>query len=43
MTDDTTLIAHRGFAGVYPENTELAVEASSFGGPGAQTAHRRAT
>ncbi|KZX47450.1 glycerophosphodiester phosphodiesterase [Haloarcula sp. K1] len=42
MTDDTTLIAHRGFAGVYPENTELAVEASSFGGPGAQTAHRRA-
>ncbi|WP_336329013.1 MULTISPECIES: glycerophosphodiester phosphodiesterase [unclassified Haloarcula] len=42
MTDGTTLIAHRGFAGVYPENTELAVEASSFGGPGAQTAHRRA-
>ncbi|WP_058994467.1 glycerophosphodiester phosphodiesterase [Haloarcula sp. CBA1127] len=42
MTDDTTLIAHRGFAGVYPENTELAVEAASFGGPGAQTAHRRA-
>ncbi|AAV46790.1 glycerophosphoryl diester phosphodiesterase [Haloarcula marismortui ATCC 43049] len=42
MTDDTTLIAHRGFAGVYPENTELAVEAASFGGPGTQTAHRRA-
>jgi glycerophosphoryl diester phosphodiesterase len=42
MTDDTTLIAHRGFAGVYPENTALAVEASSFGGPGTQTAHRRA-
>ena len=42
MPDDTTLIAHRGFAGVYPENTELAVEASSFGGPGTQTAHRRA-
>lgn len=42
MTDDTTLIAHRGFAGVYPENTELAVEAASFGGPGARTAHRRA-
>ena len=42
MTDDTTLIAHRGFAGVYPENTELAVEAASFGGPGTETAHRRA-
>ena len=42
MPDDTTLIAHRGFAGVYPENTELAVEASSFGGPGTHTAHRRA-
>lgn len=42
MTDDTTLIAHRGFAGVYPENTQLAVEAASFGGSGAQTAHRRA-
>jgi len=42
MPDDTTLIAHRGFAGVYPENTELAVEASSFGGPGTDTAHRRA-
>lgn len=42
MTDDTTLIAHRGFAGVYPENTELAVEAASFGGPGTATAHRRA-
>lgn len=42
MTDDTTLIAHRGFAGVYPENTELAVEAASFGGPGTGTAHRRA-
>ena len=42
MTDDTTLIAHRGFAGVYPENTKLAAEAASFGGPGAQTAHRRA-
>ena len=42
MTDDTTLIAHRGFAGVYPENTALAVEAASFGGPGAKTAHRRA-
>jgi glycerophosphoryl diester phosphodiesterase len=42
MPDDTTLIAHRGFAGVYPENTELAVEASSFGGPGTQTTHRRA-
>ncbi|EMA11519.1 glycerophosphoryl diester phosphodiesterase [Haloarcula vallismortis] len=42
MTDDTTLIAHRGFAGAYPENTELAVEAASFGGPGSQTIHRRA-
>ncbi|NLV05617.1 glycerophosphodiester phosphodiesterase [Haloarcula rubripromontorii] len=42
MTDEPTLIAHRGFAGVYPENTKLAVEAASFGGPGTQTAHRRA-
>ncbi|MFB6224488.1 MAG: glycerophosphodiester phosphodiesterase [Haloarcula sp.] len=42
MPDDTTLIAHRGFAGVYPENTELAVEASSFGGPGTDSTHRRA-
>lgn len=42
MTDDPTLVAHRGFAGVYPENTELAVEAASFGGPGTDTAHRRA-
>lgn len=42
MTDDPTLVAHRGFAGVYPENTALAVEAASFGGPGTDTAHRRA-
>ncbi|KAA9396770.1 glycerophosphodiester phosphodiesterase [Haloarcula sp. CBA1130] len=42
MTGETTLIAHRGFAGAYPENTELAVEAASFGGPGTQTVHRRA-
>ncbi len=42
MTDRATLIAHRGFAGVYPENTELAVEAASSGGPGTDTVHRRA-
>ena len=39
---DTPLIAHRGFAGVYPENTLLAVEGASFGGPGTDNAHRRA-
>ncbi|WP_277541839.1 glycerophosphodiester phosphodiesterase [Haloarcula laminariae] len=34
-SDDTTVIAHRGFAGRYPENTVAAVEAAARGGTGA--------
>lgn len=32
--ESTALIAHRGFAGAYPENTVGAVEKASRGGPG---------
>jgi len=40
--ESTTLIAHRGFAGVYPENTVAAVENASRGGRGRGAARRGA-
>ncbi|SNZ03151.1 glycerophosphoryl diester phosphodiesterase [Natronoarchaeum philippinense] len=40
--DSTALIAHRGFAGVYPENTVAAVENASRGGNGDGAAKRGA-
>ncbi|WP_256390781.1 glycerophosphodiester phosphodiesterase [Natronoarchaeum rubrum] len=40
--ESTSLIAHRGFAGVYPENTVAAVESASRGGKGDGAAKRSA-
>jgi glycerophosphoryl diester phosphodiesterase len=40
--DDPTLIAHRGFAGVYPENTVGAVERAARGGDPERAARRGA-
>ncbi|MDS0279606.1 glycerophosphodiester phosphodiesterase [Halomicroarcula sp. S1AR25-4] len=42
VDSDPELIAHRGFAGVYPENTVGAVEAASRGGKAPQAASRGA-
>ena len=41
-SEDVSLVAHRGFAGRYPENTVGAVEAASTGGTSASSVNRRA-